>query len=179
MLTKSTKILSILLFAIFIYNYFGYYFVFKVIQSGIKSKMEKVSYEMADSGDLVKFAFLRSNNLKENPNFQWVHDKEFIYEGEFYDIVKTGTRNDSIIYYCIHDNEETKLVDTFKDIHNNNSDDKRAAKHYELKLFQKDYLTKKNSYPAPHINPIYFKYKNHISYESIITDTLTPPPQLS
>lgn len=45
----------------------------------------------------------------ENKNIRWKHSKEFEYNGEMYDVVRTEKHGDSTFYYCWWDNKETHL----------------------------------------------------------------------
>lgn len=40
---------------------------------------------------------------------EWEHSKEFEYQGEMYDVVKSEQRADSVTYWCIHDKAETQI----------------------------------------------------------------------
>jgi len=40
---------------------------------------------------------------------QWEHSKEFEFKGEMYDVIRSETKGDSILYWCYWDREETKL----------------------------------------------------------------------
>jgi hypothetical protein len=39
----------------------------------------------------------------------WEHSREFEYQGQMFDVVKTETRGDTIFYYCWWDHAETEL----------------------------------------------------------------------
>ncbi len=45
----------------------------------------------------------------ENKNIRWKHSKEFQYNGEMYDVVRSEKHGDTIYYFCWWDNKETKL----------------------------------------------------------------------
>jgi len=39
----------------------------------------------------------------------WEHSREFEYRGEMYDVIRSETRGDSVLYWCYWDRKETKL----------------------------------------------------------------------
>jgi heat shock protein HspQ len=150
-----------------------------MIQSEIKDKMHDLSYEKVDSGELVKFVFSGKEDIKDNGKFIIVHEKEFIYEGEFYDIVKKEIKKDSTIYYCVNDKEETKLVENLREYQNKNSEDDKANTNPELKNFLKYYLNNSHYYIASLNDFGTFLRDVQNTYKPIIIETPTPPPKLS
>jgi hypothetical protein len=40
---------------------------------------------------------------------RWKHAREFEYQGEMYDIIRSETIGDTMLYWCYHDRKETKL----------------------------------------------------------------------
>lgn len=53
---------------------------------------------------LLKFSLEASKT-----ELRWEHSREFEYQGQMYDIVRTEQRGDSVIYHCCWDREETQL----------------------------------------------------------------------
>lgn len=64
------------------------------IDSGIKT----------DDIVLLKFTDQQKNTL-----LHWEHDREFEYDGQMYDILKTEIKNDTNYYWCYWDRDETKI----------------------------------------------------------------------
>lgn len=118
----------------------------------------------------------------ENRNLlDWEEDHEFRYKGTMYDIVKIKTVCEtSTIYYCIKDNEETKLfaqldeeVDKRMNADRNGSDSLKNL----FKLLSNVYYSQQNtiwiSFQAEFV--IVLKYFNH--YFSPSPDISSPPPK--
>lgn len=42
-------------------------------------------------------------------NLEWEHSREFEYKGEMYDVIRSETKGDTILYWCYWDRKETKL----------------------------------------------------------------------
>lgn len=86
---------------------FGEWLVFYMIRSEIRREIyEKIEGSVpAESLVLVKIA---NDNLPKN--FQFTEaGREFRYNGQMYDIVHQEVKNDTTLYYCIHDIRESQL----------------------------------------------------------------------
>lgn len=44
-----------------------------------------------------------------NTVLRWEHDREFEYDGEMYDVVRSEAHGDTTWYWCHHDRKETKV----------------------------------------------------------------------
>lgn len=55
--------------------------------------------------ELITLSFLR----QQAEDLNWEHEREFQYNGEWYDIIRTDTVGDILIYRCWWDHEETQL----------------------------------------------------------------------
>lgn len=53
----------------------------------------------------VLFKFTSEDSSK----LYWEHSREFQYEGEMYDVIRSEKKNDTIWYWCYWDKKETKL----------------------------------------------------------------------
>ncbi len=74
----------------------------KILRKEIKRKIIAGLHD----DELVKLKFANSEIQNK---LRWKHSKEFEFNGEMYDIVKTKKTADSIEYYCWWDSEESKL----------------------------------------------------------------------
>jgi hypothetical protein len=63
----------------------------------------------------------------------WVHEREFIYGGEMYDVVRKMSKGDSVFIACVHDHRETKLVKQLLKIVNPKKSHPAAA-HNQFRL---------------------------------------------
>src|SRR5689334_11952871 len=95
---------SILLLSLFLATV-GYHFIFQVKQQNIKEDMEEyLSKENIRNAVELRFS------LNELSKLKWENDKEFVYNGELYDVVKKKNVNGSLVIQCIKDKKETHLV---------------------------------------------------------------------
>jgi hypothetical protein len=74
----------------------------KILRKEIKHKI----IAGLNENELVKLKFANSEIQKK---LRWKHSKEFEFNGEMYDIVKTIKTADSTEYYCWWDSEESSL----------------------------------------------------------------------
>ncbi len=174
------KVLSILFLFIFLYNLTGYYAVFKALQYQVRNEVKQRIKQSVPDDELV----LITVSIADNKSLTWTKpNKEFRYKGEMYDIVSQETKEDMILYYCIHDFKESKLFANLDEhIQRHIADNPKQRKKAEnlLKKITKDYFIRVliiNHSPKALPN---LKYKNYLqAYNSIFLDILTPPPKLT
>jgi hypothetical protein len=102
--------------------------------------------------------------------------KEFRYKNEMYDVVKSVTNKNKITYFCLRDNDEKNLNILFNELVKKNQDNDKKAKNNPPKEFSKYNLNSK--IPLTPINfsgP--FGFFNKLFYQSLHTETDTPPPR--
>jgi len=85
----------------------------------VKEAVEAQLRAGMEASELVVLAFAKS----EVGQLEWEHEREFEYQGQMYDLIKTEQRNDSLFYTCYWDHAETEL-------------------HYKLDRWFADYLQK-------------------------------------
>jgi hypothetical protein len=74
-----------------------------------KSIRREVKWKMIAGLDDSELVLLRFHKDATKTDLRWKHSREFEYQGQMYDIVKTQESGDSIFYYCWWDYEETQL----------------------------------------------------------------------
>lgn len=173
------KALSILFLFIFIYNLFGYYTVFKVLQNHVRDEVKQRIKHSVPDDELV----LISVSATDNYSLIWTKpNKEFRYRGEMYDIVRLETKRDLILYYCIHDFKESKLFANIDDhIQRHIADNPEQRKEVENILIKlaKVYFFQVISINSPDETQLDVKYETYfLTYNSICLGIVTPPPKL-
>ena len=121
---------------------------------------------------------LQSISLSDNQNIYWEEDgKEFLLNGEMYDVVKTKTVNGKVILYCNSDKKEKALIDNYNLItKHNSSSDKKGKNTIDNSFNLFVYHDEKNS-------DQYFilaanKFHSFISHlTESIDDNISPPPK--
>jgi len=97
----------------FLFNTMGYYFVFRINQSFIRSEVKGI----IKSGCLeANYTLLKIVKPGSNPDFKKTETDEFTYLGRMYDVVREWTKNDTTFYYCINDKQEDQLITGFQTI---------------------------------------------------------------
>ncbi|MDP4686739.1 MAG: hypothetical protein NWS53_07555 [Salibacteraceae bacterium] len=87
----------------------GPWLIFKVQQFAVKSEIKQQIKAGIPDHDLVRIAIANAWNTEDNDRIEWEHSKEFRFDGEWYDVVRTEAKPDSTIYFCIHDAKESHL----------------------------------------------------------------------
>ena len=133
-----------------------------------------------DEGDLVTLKFKKSSIRSE---LKWKHSKEFEYQGEMYDIVKSIVRGDTIRYTCWWDNKETKLnkqlAHLMKDVIGSNPQNKENQKRlgsFYQKLFHDNTSIYLEFCPINTINP--YCWFNNNFYSNNAPAPSVPPPEI-
>lgn len=148
----------------------GYYLWFRIEQSHIKNEIKKEVKEGLNNEDLVVITV----PFNDESSIEWVEkDKEFIYHGEMYDVVKTRSDGRIKQYFCINDKKEEKLIADFCNKDNTHrKTENKAAKTFNHLFFSKINeltlwdITKEK--PSPCVSLI---------YTSACKEILNPPPE--
>jgi hypothetical protein len=124
------RILSIFILLFLLLNTFGtigYYYYHK---AGIRSEMKALmkSNFHKDKIEILKIA-------KDSKYFQRIHCKEFRYHGKMYDVIRVIPAKDFTIYYCINDEKEERLMESFSKLFET-SDDGMATVKYSGKILK-------------------------------------------
>jgi hypothetical protein len=160
------RIISVILLFVFLYNIGGYYIWFKLEQINIKSEIQNTSE--------VKTLTLITVSLHGKSDIIWTEEnKEFIYHGEMFDVVKVKTDNNSKYYYCINDKKEKQLITDFikKDC------SQKKSENILQKVMDNKYQTKPFALIV-YNQPIIINYctlNNNYTFNS--SDIHSPPPK--
>ncbi len=171
------RILAICLLFVFTFNSVGYYFVFIILQQQIRSEIKNQIKQRIPSEELHVLAVSKSEKI------DWKREgKEFLYKGTMYDVVKTEKKDDTVLYYCITDVEETQLfamLDQLVKEHLAHSKKHNSAKKL-LKNFYKKFYD--NKYVIRITLPV-IKYSFlppvNESLQFLTLDIPSPPPRLA
>lgn len=94
---------------LFLYNAAGYTLVFTTLQYHARNHIKRLIRQRVPEEQLQVFAISAAEENAPNSSFQRVHEREFWYRGGLYDIVRSESRGDTTVYYCINDIAEQKL----------------------------------------------------------------------
>jgi hypothetical protein len=101
------KILSVLFAGLILFNLFGYYFVFKCDQIGVKREMKGMISNGALRGQFIEVLVI---NPDTDRDFKMTDKDEILYHGKMYDVISTKTSGTSVIFRCINDTKEEQLL---------------------------------------------------------------------
>jgi hypothetical protein len=166
------KILSILMIFIFSYSVIGFYLSFEIEHNQIHKEVQSRIIKSLPESQLAVIKIPFSDKKK----IRWKeYGKEFNYEGNMYDVVRSEIRTDTTYYWCFSDEKETKLLVHFDQLIKDQTDHSRSKqiqKKQEVNYFLKEvssgsFLTEK---------PMLFCNFSSF-YKSIVIDVLSPPPR--
>ena len=99
--------------ALFLLQIVGYSPVFTLKQWDIRRKMELIIKENV----LNETVHIITISDKNKTQFHWERtDTEFWFEGNLYDIIRSETKGNTIIYYCLSDVKEANLTLKYAEI---------------------------------------------------------------
>ncbi len=108
----------------------------------------------------------------------WEEDgKEFLFNGEMYDVVKTTIVDNKTILYCINDKKEKALVEKYNSItKQNSSSDKKGKNNIDnsINLFIHQIENSRNGYFIISLHD--FSYYNSLTVDCIVSK-ISPPPK--
>lgn len=111
---RIKKIIVVLLTSLLIYHSGGFILIYTPASFLIKKiTKELIRSEMIDF-PVVKFSFAVEEINSGIEGLHWIHEKEFRYNDNMYDIVKRDTIGNKIILYCFADKKEDLLETSFE-----------------------------------------------------------------
>jgi hypothetical protein len=103
------RILFFFIISAIIWNSGAYYIFFKTQQVCIRRSINREARNI-DEQDIVYVEF----SDQDSSGISWIKlNKEFVYRGELYDVVRVERSSKSNIYFCIRDTKEKKLIEDY------------------------------------------------------------------
>lgn len=111
----------------------------------------------------------------------WHHSREFEYRDEMYDVVKSESRKDSVIFWCWHDRKETDLgkkLDVLSAQSMANDPQKKEQQQRINNMLKIQYLSCAYSWdPYQGFSLPAFHSEYIVTYQSILFSPPKPPPK--
>jgi hypothetical protein len=101
--------IAIALFLSMLFQAAGHFFVFKILQHEIRHEIKQQIKAGVPEAELVLLKISKDLEVKNSAVFQRLHEREFRYDGNMYDIVRQEAHGDTTWYYCLADEKETQL----------------------------------------------------------------------
>ncbi len=98
-----------LLVALLLIQMQGTWLVFKLQQTAIRYEVKQQIKAGVPASDLVTLHIAKVWEETPNARFEREHSKEFRFDGEMYDIIRSRDEGDTTVYICIHDVKESEL----------------------------------------------------------------------
>ena len=172
------KLIAIFLLVCLIAPFAGTYIWLKHELKITRKELKKQLIEGLDNRDLVTLKFVKYR-IKCELKFE--HPKEFEYHGEMYDVVKSETKGDTIIYNCWWDNKETKLnkqlahlMDDILGSNPQNKENQKRLVNFYKSLFYKNIDNLISNTPSFTSNS-YYSFYNFISGLNCPLPPVPPP----
>ncbi len=170
------KFISYLLILGILFNTLGNLIVLKSMHYNIYKDIRTTYINNIPNHNLVKITVAKD----AKNSIRFIEKDEFIYKDKMYDIVRTETNQNSVIYYCLNDTKDENLYSSLntevRKCMNSNpvkSKTQQLLKKIATTLF---YTENKNTVINSFKN---IKYSHTINKsKSALIDVLTPPPQL-
>lgn len=178
-LSTMKKAAAIFLLSIFLFNTVGYYVFFKIAHHKIKSEIKKELKLNLHSTELTAIEF----SSEEIGSIHWLEKgKEFMYNNQMFDIVKSNKNANSITFYCINDKQEKRLFQNLeeqilKQIEQNKNSKSNSSKKGADNIIKTYFFETLSFSVIPKISTAKFNPYNE-QYSSVVTEITTPPPRI-
>jgi len=108
------RLLSILLVSAFLFNGFGYYLTYRIIEKGYKKHFRQHIKFNSTTENTEVLVISDTEIQSKNSPFKWMEEDEFRYHGKMYDIIKSEKQGNNNIFYCVNDKNEELLLSRFE-----------------------------------------------------------------
>ena len=94
---------------VFLFNSVGYYIIWELKKSMIRKEMQAWLQEHTDQLTVLTFHTPEALEM-----LRWVHEKEFIYNNQLFDVLKVVKQDHETIFFCKRDINEEKLNEGYR-----------------------------------------------------------------
>ena len=94
---------------VFLFNSVGYYIIWELKKSMIRKEMQAWLQEHTDQLTVLTFHTPEALEM-----LRWVHEKEFIYNNQLFDVLKVVKQDHKTIFFCKRDINEEKLNEGYR-----------------------------------------------------------------
>ncbi|MDD5570256.1 MAG: hypothetical protein PHD97_03775 [Bacteroidales bacterium] len=169
------KLLNILFLFVFLFQFFGYYFLFKANQNTIRNEIREQKCDVDKRIEKLKIPVAIFNKIK-------IKKDEIKYNNKLYDIKKVEFTDDTAIVYCINDTKEENIIAEFKEFVEQITDfskpNNKQLPKFIFKVVSSKYISPENfitSNSSYLQQCIFFKYEESLLVPDI--EVIKPPPK--
>lgn len=170
--------ISVLLLLVITSSSIGVYPAFKLLQYRARREVKQQIKKGVPESELHRIVVTGNED-----KMSWVKpNKEFVLNGNMYDVVRRETEEGKLVFYCINDEQEEQLF-TYLDemvsqqLVNPKSKTSGPAKTL-IKIMSQDYLLTDNIKIALSESDIKKEQTVDLSYNNLLCEVGTPPPEL-
>ena len=163
------KYASFIMLFVFLFITNGYFLYFKYLQYDLRHEMQMEMRNIHEK-ELIRIV-LSPAHTKE---IRWIRkNKEFLYRGKMYDVVRRETRDGHTVLYCLNDVREHELMKRFRRTQRS-KDHKlwQTGRSLANKYFPEQFTLLLFTAPSGRILPYYNRH-----YRSLFFDPAPPPPR--
>lgn len=150
-------------------------------KSVVRKQVKRQFLAGMNEEELVLLTF-RASNLQAE--LRWEHSREFEYQGQMYDVVKSELKGDSMYFHCWPDHAESRLNQQIKDLvanvlnkHPQQQEHQKQLTHFFKSLYHQDLEEWSVPDMEPQILPVVFAPPLVWSSNSIQPGV--PPPEIA
>lgn len=156
------------------------FFVFKQMQFKIRKEIKNQIKNGVPEED--RLIFYDDELNADAINLTWIHDREFRYHGEMYDILEKKIIKGRLVYFCIHDVKESGLFSKLQEMVNKEmSHNIPVKKQREMLMiyYLSFFMSNSNYNNFMGIKNVDFWIHVFINITQCFIKPLTPPPNCS
>lgn len=167
-----------------LYSMCGYFVVYQGMQYAVKKEVKRKIKNSVPVNELHLLKISKQTEAEANPEiFQRIHEGEFRYYGQMYDIVYKMVSVDTTYYHCIHDKEEQKLFAELDKAINmyiaQNPEQQQKQKNFLQKLVKEYIIANRPNFNSPFIEGFTFNVdQSGILPKNYFYKIPSPPPDL-
>ena len=164
------KTVSLILLTSFLFITNGCFLYYKYLQYDIRREMQE-KVRLTNEKELIRIPV----NAENKPHIKWIRkNREFLYRGEMYDVVRTEIHGDKKYIYCLNDYRERELMVRFR----------KTQRKKERKLWERGRSLANKYIPERFsLDPLLscsgeIITPYHRQYKSLCFDISPPPPSM-
>jgi len=172
------KSLAILITSLLLFNSSGYILLYVSSLHFVKKYIIKA----IDNNEFDKDIFLLTLSKKDidegKVSFQWIHSREFRFNGNMYDIKRNLSDEDSIRVYCYFDEKENLLEQLFRQFAKSENDKTKQKQNNINLLTFIGLFFHSGAIPFPKFAGTKITNIRVTAHEQFNSEVPTPPPQI-
>ncbi len=159
-----------------IFNSSGYLLLYITSTHFVKKFVIKKLLNHELDHEIILLAISKKDIQSKKVSFEWIHSKEFRFNGKMYDIKNNLSDNDSLRFYCYYDDKENLLEELFYKYSTSEKETKKHTNSINFISFLSLFLSDDKYFEINFTGTkLIFVAVNQLT-EPLI-DVPTPPPQ--